>query len=54
MPQPLGTVERNGLYHTLVPKASLIALLFSCPSWNTVDPEVRANLTERQEDGEFW
>jgi len=25
-----------------------------CPNWNTVDPEVREQLTQRQEDGEFW
>ncbi|XP_045733632.1 calpain-2 catalytic subunit isoform X1 [Mirounga angustirostris] len=25
-----------------------------CPNWNTVDPEVRERLTQRQEDGEFW
>lgn len=39
---PWGQVEWTGKWND------------NCPSWNTVDPEVRANLTERQEDGEFW
>ncbi|XP_054432609.1 calpain-2 catalytic subunit [Pteronotus mesoamericanus] len=26
----------------------------NCPNWNTIDPEERARLTQRQEDGEFW
>ncbi|CAO2638725.1 Calpain-2 catalytic subunit [Lemmus lemmus] len=39
---PWGQVEWTGKWND------------NCPSWNTVDPEVRARLTERQEDGEFW
>ncbi|XP_007530233.1 calpain-2 catalytic subunit [Erinaceus europaeus] len=26
----------------------------SCPNWNTIDPDERERLTQRQEDGEFW
>ncbi|XP_021489306.1 calpain-2 catalytic subunit [Meriones unguiculatus] len=39
---PWGEVEWTGRWND------------NCPSWNTVDPDVRATLTQRQEDGEFW
>ncbi|XP_055465680.1 calpain-2 catalytic subunit [Psammomys obesus] len=39
---PWGEVEWTGKWND------------NCPSWNTVDPDVRASLTQRQEDGEFW
>ncbi|XP_006898100.1 PREDICTED: calpain-2 catalytic subunit [Elephantulus edwardii] len=39
---PWGEVEWTGKWND------------NCPNWNTVDPEVRENLTRRHEDGEFW
>uniref|UniRef100_M3XXY5 Calpain-2 catalytic subunit n=3 Tax=Mustela putorius furo TaxID=9669 RepID=M3XXY5_MUSPF len=39
---PWGEVEWTGKWND------------NCPNWNTVDPEVREQLTQRQEDGEFW
>uniref|UniRef100_A0A452UN31 Calpain-2 catalytic subunit n=1 Tax=Ursus maritimus TaxID=29073 RepID=A0A452UN31_URSMA len=39
---PWGEVEWTGKWND------------NCPNWNTVDPEVREQLTRRHEDGEFW
>ncbi|KAL8185472.1 UNVERIFIED_CONTAM: Calpain-2 catalytic subunit, partial [Gekko kuhli] len=39
---PWGEVEWTGKWND------------NCPSWNSVDPDVRERLTKRHEDGEFW